>query len=361
MKQVRKIAGAVAAGALLFAGSVVAEGREDFYTQTSQLSYFNTPQNARTFGMAGSSVATSSDSSSVVGNPAGLGFMKDADVSVTYNHNEISGNDADGFGDIHADIDGGQALAALPIVPTLDGTPKYGTLGFGYTGFRGDANDRDNTEFRNYSLDLAYGKDISDRLSIGYALAYNQNKIKAMQGNQSLTAKLDDGVRQELGLQYKASSATTYGLSSHYGFGSFDAEGVNGNQTAKVGSADISNWGADIGVGHTIGKSLLTASFDYDIYNNEADDFNAFSGRVGIEQTLTNYLKARLGYRYTAITGADFGYENNNSKYNAVSFGVGVQLAKYLMADYGGEYRESGNGDWQHLVTLSVPFSLCNN
>ena len=110
-----------------------------------------------------------------------------------------------------------------------------------------------------------------------------------------------------------------------------------------------------------MGATLVSASIDYNRYNNEADDFNAWSFRTGVEQSLTNYLKARLGYRYTAITNADFGYGNNNSKYNAVSFGLGVQLAKYLMADYGAEYRASGDGDWLHTVTLSVPFSLCNN
>ena len=355
MMQVRKIAGVVTASALLFAGSVVADGREDYYTQTSQLSYFNTPENARTIGMAGSSVATSSDSSSVTGNPAGLGFMKDADVSLTYARNNISGNDGTTFAGTKAEIDSGQALAALPIVPTLDGTPKYGTFGFGWTGFKGDTNDSDNTELKNYSLDLAYGKDLSDQLAVGYAFAYNQNKIKAFNaaGTESLTAKLDNGIRQEIGAQYKASKATTYGVSTHYGFGSFDTDGA--------GSADIGNWGFDAGVGHTMGATLVSASIDYNRYNNEADDFNAWSFRTGVEQSLTNYLKARLGYRYTAITNADFGYGNNNSKYNAVSFGLGVQLAKYLMADYGAEYRASGDGDWLHTVTLSVPFSLCNN
>jgi hypothetical protein len=361
MMQVRKIAGVVAAGALLFAGSVVADGREDYYTQTSQLSYFNTPENARTIGMAGSSVATSSDSSSVVGNPAGLGFMKDADVSLTYARNNISGNDANTFADVQSEIDSGQVLAAMPIVPTLDGTPKYGNIGFGWTGFKADSDDSENTELKNYSLNLAYGKDLSDQLAVGYALAYNQNKIKAFSAPLVATAKLDDGVRQEIGAQYKASKATTYGVSTHYGFGSFDANVANMSESASIGSADIGNWGMDVGVGHTAGGTLYTASMDYNRYNNESDDFNAWSFRTGLERSLTDYLKGRLGYRYTALTNADFGYGNENSKYNAVSFGLGVQLAKHLMADYGAEYRASGDGDWLHSVTLSVPFSLCNN
>ena len=356
MKQVRKIAGVVATSALLFAGSVVADGRQDFYSQTSQVNYFSSPETARIVGMAGSSVATTSDSSSVTGNPAGLGFMKDAEVSGTYAHNEISGNDEADYGNIHEKFDGGSVLGSVPIVPTLDGTPKYGSVGFGWTGFRGDANDDANSDSRNYSLNLAYGKDLSDRLALGYAVAYNHDRIHGFVPGASDSGISDlgghhyiiEGVSQDLGAQYKLSRATTLGASSHY---AFDAKN----------SGDYNNWGADVGIGHTIGQTLLTGSVDYNLYNNNNDDFGAWGFRAGVEQTLTNWLKARLGYRYTAIIGDDLGYGNDNSKYNAVAFGVGVKLAKYLMADYGAEYRASGDGDWLHTVTLSVPFSLCNN
>jgi len=367
-----KITGVVAASALLFAGSAIADGRQDYYSQISQLSYFSTPENARTIGMAGSSVATSSDSSSVVGNPAGLGFMKDADISVTYSRNNISGNDADTFAGINAEIDGGQALAALPIFPTLDGTPKYGTFGFGWAGFKSNTNDSYNTELNHYSLNLAYGKDISDQFALGYSFAYNQNKTTLFNpkvtATDNFTSKLDNGVRQEIGAQYNASKSTKFGISTHYGFGRFDTNDYNGDY---LDEANIGNWGINLGVGHTIGATLITASLDHNSYYGDNDyfestmtlrpDFYASSFRTGLEQTVTNYLKARLGYRYTAITNADLGYGNNNSKYNAVSFGVGAQLSKSLVIDYGAEYRESGDGDWLHTVTLSVPFSLCNN
>ena len=249
----------------------------------------------------------------------------------------------------------------MPLVPTLDGTPKFGTLGFGWTGYKGKADDAINSRYKDYSLDLAYGKDLSDQLAVGYALAYNQNKIKGTVGNVVATGKLDNGVRQEIGAQYKASKATTYGVSTHYGFGSYNYSAANGSNTSDLGSEDVSNWGADVGVGHTIGQSLITGSIDYNLYNNESDNFGAWNFRTGLEQTFTNWLKGRVGYRYSALIGDKLGYGNDNSKYNAVSFGVGVQLAKYLMADYGAEYRASGDGDWQHTVSLSIPFSLCNN
>jgi hypothetical protein len=29
------------------------------------------------------------------------------------------------------------------------------------------------------------------------------------------------------------------------------------------------------------------------------------------------------------------------------------------MVDYGVEYRDVGNNDWQHLVSVAAPFDLC--
>jgi hypothetical protein len=363
MKQVKKIAGVIAAGAILFAGTAVAEGRQDFYTQADQLGYFFTPENARTVGMAGSSVATSSDSSSVVGNPAGLGFMRDADVSVTYGRNTISGNDDDTGAEVEAELDQGQALAAIPIVPTLDGTPKYGTLGFGWTGMRGDADTAVDNEFRNYSLNLAYGKDLSDKMAVGYAFAYNQAKASIQSGLDAASRKMEDGVRQEIGMQYKASKNLTYGASTHYGFGSYDYEGDFAGTGASLGSEDVDNWGMDVGAGYTSGKTLWTGSVDYNRFGSDVfDDYGLWNFRVGLEHSLTDMFKGRLGYRYAAFIGNDLGYGNDNVKFNAVSLGLGVKLAKFLNADYATEYRSVGDGsDWFHTVTLSVPFSLCNN
>lgn len=360
MMQVKKIAGVIAAGAILFAGAAIADGRQDYYTQTEVLGFFNNPQNARTIGMAGSSVATSSDSSSVVGNPAGLGWLKDADVSATYYRNQISGDDSSNSHEIQADVDGGQALASIPLVPTLDGTPRYGSLGFGWAGFKADSDTVADDSYKNYSLNLAYGKDLSDQASVGYAIAYNQNKQEQKGG---ASAKLTDGVNQTVGLQYKTSKDTTWGVSTHYGFGSYDYKGSYPRAKASTTTEDVSNWGADLGWGHQIGKTLWTASTDYNLYNSQyRDDFGAWNFRVGLEQSLTQSIKGRLGYRYAAIVGNDLGNDNNNVKYSAVSLGLGFNLAKWLTADYGTEYRHVGDGsDWSHYVTLSVPFSLCNS
>lgn len=354
---------AMASGVLLLAGSVMAEGREDFYTQTNQQRYFNMAENARTFGMAGSSVPTSSDSSSVAGNPAGLGFMKDAEVSATYYRDTISGNDAADYGDVETDIDGGHVLAAVPLAPTLDGTPKYGTLGLGWSGAKGEADDVANSDGKGYSLTVAYGKDLSDSLALGYSAAFVHKKFTAHSATTDFSSKMDNGVVQTVGLQKKLSSATTLGVDTNFGFGTYESEATSGGNVAQGEDEDIHSWGAEVGVGHTMGATTLAGAIDYETYQSDiGDDSYAWGIRTGLEQAFTDWLKGRIGYRYQANFDYDAGFGNDNAKYNAVSLGAGVKLMKNLFADYGTEYRWVGDGsDWTHTVTLSVPFSLCAN
>ncbi len=362
----RTVAGVVfASGMLLLAGSALAEGRQDLAAQLNQQRYFDMPENARTIGMGGSSVVTSSDSSSVVGNPAGLGFMKDAEVSVTYQRDTISGNDPETYANTEFETDGGQALAAIPIVPTLDGTPRYGTLGFGWSGSKGEFDDSSNEETKGHGLHVAYGKDISDTMSVVYGVSILDKKYTDNNGSVAGAIKMDDEVRHSVGLQMKASKATTYGVSTHYGSGTYETEITDLNTGAVTSEADedISSWGAEAGIGHQMGATLLTGSVDYTKYDSDSDsDMNAWGFRTGLEHAFTDWLKGRLGYRYVAAMDYDQGFGNDNSKYNGVSFGAGVKLAKNLFADYGADYRWVGDdSDWTHSVSLSVPFSMCAN
>ena len=364
MNKSLKVGAVVATSVLLFAGASIAEGREDFYTQTNQQRYFNLPENARTLAMAGSSVSSSSDSSSVVGNPAGLGFMKDADVSVSYARDQISGNDDYDYSSVQADGDMGDVLVALPIMPTLDGTPQYGTVGLGWTGYKSDSDTAANLESRQWGLTAAYGKDISDSLALGYRVSYLHKKVSGHAGDLAAAAKMDDGIVQDIGLQYKADADTTVGFDTSFGFGKYGYDLANQTDQVKIGNEDVHSWAARAGVSHTLpSATTLAFSVDYTNYesNKDSDSF-AWGVRTGVEQSFTDWLKGRLGVRYQANMDYNLGYGNNNAKYNAVSFGAGVKLMPNLYADYGAEVRFVGEGaDWTHEVTVSVPFSLCMN
>ncbi len=79
----------------------------------------------------------------------------------------------------------------------------------------------------------------------------------------------------------------------------------------------------------------------------------------------------RGGYRYAS--NFDWDYDraeldsiSGSAKFNAWSLGAGVNFAmaddsiiQAVQLDYGVEYRDAGDGDWYHLVSLSTPFDLC--
>ena len=361
MKKVSSLRYLVGAGVMLFvagfSANVYADGVEDFYYQLNQSRFFDLPQNARTLAMAGSSVATSMDSSSVVGNPAGLGFMKDAEVSGTYFYQQTTGNDIIDYSDVEQRGDGGNVLAAFPIVPYKDALPEYGNIGFGWTGFRGYGDDSADADQNAWRLHLAYAKAINDSFSLGYNFSYmyDRNTVDGLP-----TAKMNDGIRQAIGAQYKLSADTTFGLSTSYGFGS---EKLPNGLTFDGSSRDrIRSWAMEGGVAQKALAGLWTASIGYTGYwQHIGEDANAWSFRLGAEYPVwSDWLKLRAGYRYQANMGYKIG-DDENAKYNAVSFGAGVNVMKWFDLDYAAEYRAVGDGDWSHYVTLVVPFSLCNN
>ena len=361
MNKVSSLRYLVGAGVMLFVAgfgaNVYADGVEDYYYQINQARYFDLPQNARTFAMAGSSVATSTDSSSVLGNPAGIGFMKDAEVSGTYYYQQTTGNDVVDYSDIEQRGDAGHVLAAFPIVPYKDALPEYGNIGLGWSGFRGNANDSFDNDQHAWRLHLAYAKAINDSLSLGYSFTYQNERT-----NYLVTeGKMNDGIRQAIGLEYKLSQDTTLGLSTMYGFGSEKINDVYPLMWEKNRDR-LRSWGMEGGVAQKALAGLWTAAIGYTGYwQNVGEDANAWSFRLGTEYPVwSDWLKLRAGYRYQANLGYAIGDEEN-AKYNAVSFGAGVNVNKWFNVDYAAEYRSIGAGDWSHYVTLVVPFSLCNN
>jgi opacity protein-like surface antigen len=93
--------------------------------------------------------------------------------------------------------------------------------------------------------------------------------------------------------------------------------------------------------------------------------------RLGLEQYLDDWIAIRGGYRY----GANFTWDYDRSdlsdltgsaNYSAWTAGAGVKydldqdsFVRSILLDYAAEYRDVGNNDWQHVVSLSAPFDLC--
>src|SRR5207253_2945418 len=111
---------------------------------------------------------------------------------------------------IEQETNGGHALISLPVGPTLDGTPKWGSLGLGYYGYGGETDDFADTDTRGYHLYLAWGKDLNDQWTLGYSAAYVHDNAKS--NLTDVRREMNDGVRQAVGAQYKASDALMVGL-----------------------------------------------------------------------------------------------------------------------------------------------------
>jgi len=350
----------LAAGLMVsVAGSAFADGVQDLYYQLNQRHFFDLPTSARVAGMAGSSAVTNADSWSVLGNPAGLGWMKDAEVSAGWTWNEISGNDLIDNSKVSDDINDGYVTGAFPIVPYKDALPEYGNIGMAWSGYSGKIDDSLGEDLDAWRLHLAYAKALDAAWSVGGSLGYQNAKLR----NLLWKEEMNDGIRADIGTQYKMSDRTTFGLNTYYGWGKSRMKDLFfEDDDMYIGSRRPRSWNAEFGVAQTVWTdTLLTASTDYTGYwQNLDDDANAWGFRVGVEQPVIDWMKLRAGYRYMSNTGYEIRDDAfGNAKFNAVSFGAGVALGKYALVDYAAEYRAIGEGDWSHWVTLSVPFSIC--
>jgi hypothetical protein len=361
----------VAAASLSYAD----EKAHDFYFQQNQQRFIVQPQNARMFGMAGSTALTAANSLSTVNNPAGLGMMKYGEVSAAYGYNEITGN-TQGGARVKDKQNSGQVYGATPIGPVKGGLPDYGNFGLGWYGRSGDwTNDPQNTDTGTYQVSGGYGKAISENVALGYGLTYQNDSVDFDGGKYDSS----ESFLHNVGLQYMESKDLVLGTSLTIGHGSHDLEGVGADQTVDQMSVGIA-----AGAEYMMDETTLGFGIDYTNYDNSGDNNvanrtgwggdstgKAMNVRLGLEQRLNEWFAVRGGYRYAS--NFDWDYDraglsdlSGSAKYNAWTLGAGLNYAfeegdfiRAIMVDYGVEYRDVGNNDWQHLVSVAAPFDLC--
>jgi hypothetical protein len=356
--------------------AVADEKAHDFYFQQNQQRFIVQPQNARMFGMGGSTALTAANSLSTVNNPAGLGMMQYGEVSGAYGYNEITGNTHPDGARVKDKQNSGQVYGATPLGPVKGGLPDYGNLGFGWYGRNGDwTNDALNTDTGTFQVSGGYGKAISDTLALGYSLTYQGDSVDFDAGKYDSA----ESFLHNVGFQVQDSKDLTFGGSLTVGHGSHDLEGVITDQTV-----DQLSVGVGAGTEYRMDETTLGFGVDYTYYENTGDNNflnrtvwggdstgHAMNARVGLEQRLADWFAVRGGYRYAANFDWDYdraGLENlgGSAKYHAWSLGAGLNYAfeegefiRAIMVDYGVEYRDVGNNDWQHLVSVAAPFDLC--
>ena len=369
-----------AVAALLSSGVAVAdEAANDFYFQQQQRRFFNPVQTARTLGVGGSSMYTNSDSQSVVNNPAGLGMMKYGDASFNYGYDNISGNEYPAGGSLNEKTNTGSLLFATPLGPVKDSLPEFGNLGLGWTGRKTEwAKDSQDTDTDAYQLSVGYGTALSDDFSIGYSLQYLNDAAQSV--NYDYSGR--NLFLHTVGVQYLADSDLKLGSTLAFGHGSHEQEVF-----ASGASSDTDQFQFTYGLGaaYMMDDTTLTSSIDYNYYDNSGDSVtnsaavpfggdstgHASNFRLGVAQAIDEMFTVRAGYRYAA--NFDWDYDrpeldpiSGSAKFNAWSLGAGLNfpldddsVISAIQLDYAAEYRDVGDNDWQHLVSLSTPFDLC--
>jgi hypothetical protein len=351
----------------------------EFYFQQQQQRFVMQPQDARMFGLGGATTQTTANSLATVTNPAGLGLMKYGDVSATYGYNEISGNRFPSGGKLTDKQNSGQVYGATPINPVKDGLPDSGNLGLGWYGRYGNwTYDPDDTDTSTYQMSAAYGKAISDRLSVGYGLTYQNDDLNAVGYEYRST----NSFLHSIGMQYRDGEDLTFGSSISIGHGKHSLEYNSGRAGEDVDQFSAT-WAG--GMEYRMGTTTVATGLDFSYLDNSGDDNNqvnptVFGGdshaylmnaRVGIEEQVEDWLAVRAGYRYAANFNWEYDRDSlsqldGSAKYNAISAGAGVQydfdrdsVIQAVRLDYGVEYRMVGENDWQHLVTVAAPFDIC--
>lgn len=351
----------------------------DLYFQTSLERYFAYPENARTFGMAGSSTLTSRDSSSIYGNPAGLAAMQDGEFSASYGYNQISGDEfPTGIG-VDQKGNFGSALLAVPIGPTLQGPSCYGNLGLSFniydTHWQDDSYD---TSTERQQVSAAYAIPVSDEWNLGYSLGWTD---EAYHSEMIVAYPMHEGFLHTLGADYQAAEDMRVGLQVNYGHG--DHRALYG--PGIVRTAKNRQLGIGVGLEYDYDATTLLAFLaDYTHLETERgvelsipanvvggdENGNIFNLRAGVEHSFNEQLRGRAGYRFAGLASyhhdrVELNPLSGSAYHSAFALGLGYtfnttgHIIQQIGLDYGVEYRTAGDGDFQHLVTIVIPFEMC--
>jgi hypothetical protein len=360
------------------------EKMRDFYYQQNQQRFVAAPQDARMFGMAGSSILTTANAVSLVNNPAGLGRMKDGDLSASYGYNKISGNEYPRGNSVEDQQNIGQVYGATPLGPRRNDLPEYGNLGLGWFGRNGEwGDDPAQTDADTYQVSGGYGWAIGEKAAMGYSLTYQDDSLKTP-GHSYDSAAL---FRHNLGIQWEESNDLRFGGAMTFGHGKHNLNHDRLVDLREGQTVDQFSYGLGFGAEYDLNDATTVASvIDYTYYQNNGDNSplandvvyggdstaNVMNLRFGIENRPADWAALRLGWRYAANFAWNYDRADldpvlsGSAKYNAFTGGVGVKYdlpeGNFITAiklDYGVEYRLVGQNDWQHVVTLSTPFDLC--
>lgn len=345
-----------------------------FYIRQSIARFFNLPQSARSLGMGGTEVPITFDNNSIFGNPAGLGFMKNAQLSGTLGHNRHIGSEFLTKEDIVEDDPNGSVLFSYPLNKGDKDPARYGVIGAGYSRYNGSTNDSINTKNDGHTRSIAYGTAVNEKVSIGYGLTFFDDQLRSDLADYHAHARF----RHSLGTQYHITPDINVGLLVFYGLGQSDFEEFS---VQSNGLTHQKQWSGDLGASYKINNTVLNASINYDHYSASGnvpvqsrlivigdDEAGATTGfHFGVEQSVTSSFDLRAGYHLQEVNGyhyqrSDIKILNGGLHLNAFSIGAGYAFSDCLgflskiQIDYGLQYGIAGKGEWEHLLSAGIYF-----
>lgn len=333
----------VAAGAA--APTVHADDVESYFIRSTANRFFPTYQNTRSMSMGGTFVGIKGDSASVLGNPAGLGFVDGHFWAGGFQFEQISGDDPSTLDGVDQDIYRGLLLGAYSVTEDF-------TLGLGFVPSFAESDDSADTDSDTFYVPLSAAYKVSPLLAIGYGIGYVNDETDG----SGFEAESDFGLLHRLGLMYDVSETVDLGLMGTFGHGDTDSSAVNGTDY----DGDLESWSIQGGIAWQATDPLLLAlDLGYEEMENDGtlsnsliplfpstsfdESIDVLSVRAGAEYAWNECLDLRGGVGYT-----DYDYETSDAATAAlvdsldgvhVSGGFGYEWSENWITDVGGMVR----------------------
>lgn len=277
-------------GGLLVVSSVApvsfASDTEDFFLRQTENRYFPIELPARSVGMGGVFAGIKGDSMSVVGNPAGLGFIDGGLIDLGFQYETLDGFDPQSNSDGDIDLYRGLLLGAYSVTDNV-------VLGLGFVPSFGEGDDAFNTDTDTITVPVSIAYQFDEYVSIGYGFSYINDDIDS----DLLEGEMDPGFMHRLGVLFAANDCTDIGLMGMYGHGDAESRAITG--AAFDGDRDM--WGIRAGLAWHYTEALLMA-IDLGYQANDMDGTTTMTlmpgmPRFGYEEEL-DILSVNAGVEY---------------------------------------------------------------
>lgn len=341
---------------------------KDFYIQQALDRYFTLPQDSQALATGGASALSCSSSACIYMNPAGLGSLTRFEFSGSLGNRSFDGDEFLNDESIEQSVLEGYGVLSVPVFS--------GSIALGVSRYQGDTDDVINSTPDGHRRSLGYGVAINKVLSLGYSLNFYDDQL------QTQLADLHSHARflHIFGAQAKLTDDLMISGTFNLGIGQADTEEFS---VASNGLSHLREYSGAAAIKKIWSTFSLFGAVDFSHVRSEGDlvattplvviggneGGNNYSARLGAEQEVTENLVTRLGFRWFEVVNYNFERPDITALSGTLSgmtysagfgylFRADEKEGTSLRADYGISWSAVGQGGWEHMLTLAVPFSL---